>query len=71
MSERMEPIMDDFVGKAGKNTCVVRIPADTAKVMGIKPGSRVIMHKEGNRLILEFPVEGVSPKIEAPGPETF
>lgn len=72
MSDRMELIMDGNIQKIGKATAVVRIPADTVKVLGLrlpdgdKPGSRVLVHKEGRRLILEFPEEGEKPEK---GPE--
>jgi len=66
----MELIYDGEVQKIGKNTCVVRIPAETAKVLGISPGSRVLMYKEGRKLVLEFPAQGEK-SIEAEKPEEF
>jgi len=51
----MEIVYDGKVQKIGKNTAVVRIPADIADLLEARPGSRVVMSKEGSRLILEFP----------------
>jgi antitoxin component of MazEF toxin-antitoxin module len=70
VSEKMELIYDGEVQKVGKNTCVVRIPAETAKVLDIGPGSRVLMSKEGRTLVLEFPAEGEK-ATEAEKPAEF
>ncbi len=51
----MELIYDGKVQRLGKNTAAVRIPADIADLLGARPDSRVLMYKEGRRLILDFP----------------
>jgi len=58
----MELVYDDEVRRMGKNTAAVYIPSSIAKVVGATAGSRVLMYKEGDKLILEFPKDGAKPE---------
>lgn len=54
----MELIYKGKVQKVGKNTAVIRIPAEIADLLGGRPGMGFEMHKEGERLIITFPDKG-------------
>lgn len=58
----MELVYDDEVRRMGKNTAAVYIPASIMKVLGASAGSRVLMYKEGDTLILKFPKAGETPE---------
>lgn len=58
----MELVYDDEVRRMGKNTAAVYIPASIAKIVGASVGSRVLMYKEGDTLILKFPKNGEKPE---------
>ena len=54
----MELIYKGRVKKIGKNTAIIRIPAEIADLLGGRPGMAFEMHKEGDRLIIVFPGKG-------------
>lgn len=58
----MELVYDDEIRKVGKNTASVYIPASIMKVIGASVGSRVLMFKDGDTLVLKFPKNNERPE---------